>query len=435
MSFRNMDAWKAAMKKFAKQNNIKISDMQQRYILDEFASKISKSPYRDSLVLKGGFIVSNLLGIDSRTTKDIDLTFNSRIYSREEVQDILNDIVNVDDESFFKFEIMSIDEGQVDDGYNGFTVMLNAIHERTSLKMKLDISNNTLIFPRAIQFSFENKFTGENIGVMSYCVENIIAEKFETTLDRGEFNTRMRDLFDVVMLMDTQKHLLNSQLLSECIIEVSKERGTLENLYNFNVLLSDLVSSPIFNKNFELYKQKTYPYSDLTLDTVFNVFSDIYGELKTMLPGYEKVVSSFDGNIISSGERIAKQKRDADKQQALAEHLDAFYYEYDFYDYSDNLNGTREDSIVDLAKNLSDKKFVSGVIDFLHSAIEEMGQDNELTKEAELLLDELQSLNDRGQKIPLSEQIAEAERIGQQEREARSKNKTKNKEKEKGPIQ
>lgn len=308
MSFRNVAAWKAAMKKYAKQNNVSVTDMQQRYILDEFASKIADSPYRDYLILKGGFIVSNLLGIDSRTTKDIDLTFNSTIYSKDQIQDILIDIVNVSNDSFFKFEIESIDEGQVDDGYNGFTVMLNAVHEKTNLKMKLDISNNTLIYPRAIQFSFENKFTGEEIGVMSYCVENIIAEKFETTLDRGEYNTRMRDLFDIVMLMDTQKHLLAPQLLSECIIEVSKERGTLENLYNFEALLSDLISSPIFNKTFENYKQKTYPRSDLTLETVSHVFSDIYGNLKVLLP--EKSVTSLDERILSAGERAAKRKRE-----------------------------------------------------------------------------------------------------------------------------
>ncbi len=317
MSYRNVAAWKAAMKKYSRENNVSVTDMQQRYILDEFASKISFSPYRDSLVLKGGFIVSNLLGIDNRTTKDIDLTFNSIIYNKGQIEAILNDIINVPNDSFFKFEIESIDEGQVDDGYHGFMVMLNAVHEKTRLKMKLDISNNTLIYPRAIQFSFENKFTGENIGIMSYCVENIIAEKFETTLDRGEYNTRMRDLFDVVMLMDTQKHLLDTRLLSECIVEVSKERGTLDNLYNFEALLSYLISSPIFNKTFDNYKQKTYPRSDLTLKTVSDVFSDIYSNLKGLLP--ERSVTSLGARILSAGERAAKRKRELGSKENTPE--------------------------------------------------------------------------------------------------------------------
>lgn len=310
MTFRNAEAWKSAVKRYAKANNLSVSDAQQRYILDEFASKIADSIYRDSFVLKGGYIVSTLLGIDNRTTRDIDLTFCSTIYSKNEIEAILNDIIKIENDCFFDFEVSSIKEGQVDDGYNGFTVMLKAVHEKTRLDMKLDISNNTLIFPGAIQFSIESIFTGEKIGVMSYPIENIIAEKFETTLDRGEFNGRIRDLFDVAMLWDTQQHLIDVKMLSDCIIEVSKERGTFDNLYYFDNLVFDLKSSPIFNKNFEKYKKTSYPNSDLSLEKVFDVFSVIYDNLKPLLP--EKSLPPLKDRILSAGERAAMQKREKD---------------------------------------------------------------------------------------------------------------------------
>ena len=296
MAFTSMDAWKSAMKAFAKHSNVSVADMQQRYILDEFASKIGESPYRDSLVLKGGFIVSNLLGIDSRTTKDIDMTFNSVIYDEKQIRSILEDIVSVQNDTFFHFEIQSIKTGQVDDGHSGFMVTLNAIHDRTRLTMKLDISNNTLIYPRAIQFSYQNAITGEPIGVMSYCIENIIAEKFETTLDRGEYNTRMRDLFDIVMLKDTQNHLIDPQTLSNCIVEVSNERGTMENLYHYDVLTDELRGSPVFHKNFEQYKKRTYPRSDVTLQKIFRVFDEVYNDVKALLPEREVKKESRQGS-------------------------------------------------------------------------------------------------------------------------------------------
>jgi len=310
MAFTSMDAWKSAMKAFAKYSNVSVADMQQRYILDEFASKIGASPYRDSLVLKGGFIVSNLLGIDSRTTKDIDMTFNSTIYDEKQIRSILEDIINVQNDTFFRFEIQSIKAGQVDDGYNGFMVSLNAIHDRTKLTMKLDISNNTLIYPRAIQFFYQNAITGEKIGVLSYCIENIIAEKFETTLDRGEYNTRMRDLFDIVMLKATPTHLIDPKILSESIVEVAKERRTLENLYHYDALVAELSESPVFNKNFEQYKKKAYPRSDVTLQKVFLVFDEIYNDVKALLPEREAGINVLEEKIQSAGERAAHKKRE-----------------------------------------------------------------------------------------------------------------------------
>lgn len=314
MTFRNAEAWKSAMKRYAKENNMNITDVQQRYILDEFASKIAASPHNNSLVLKGGFIVSNLLGIDNRTTKDIDLTCRSVIYSKDEILDILNDIINTETSSFFNFEVVSISEAQVDDGNSGFIAMLDATNGKTRLSLKLDISNNTLIYPRAISFSFDSLFTGERVDVMSYPIENIIAEKFETTLDRGEFNTRMRDLFDVYMLMDTSRTLIDSQTLSECIFEVSKERGTFENLYYFDVLVQDLISSSAFNETFEKYKKKAYPSSRLTLEQVFETFAEIYRSLEQLLP--EKEGKTVTDRVVSAGERARLARSAAVKESS-----------------------------------------------------------------------------------------------------------------------
>lgn len=132
-------------------------------------------------------------------------------------------------------------------------------------------------------------------------------------MDRGEYNTRMRDLFDVVMLKQTQAHLIDPQTLSDCIIEVSKERGTLENLYNYHALISELAESQIFNRNFENYKNKAYPDSEITLKQTFNVFTEIYDNLKSLLPENEH--PALGEKIQSAGSRAANKKNDASKTQ------------------------------------------------------------------------------------------------------------------------
>lgn len=263
------------MKKLSDINNVDVQAMQQRYILEEFARKISKSKHKSSIVLKGGFVVSALLGIDERKTRDIDFTYNSTIYSINEIRCIIEDICNTDTDSFFKYEIASISEEQLDDHYSGYSCVLDAINGKAKLHLKLDISNNTLIYPNGIETKVHSFIDDDNIDVLSYPIENIIAEKYETTLDRGEFNSRIRDLFDVHFLYQENHHLIDDELLAKAIITVSKDRDTYDNLFDYDELIDELLCSEIFNKNFNNYKNKYYKYREETINDIFHTFGTI----------------------------------------------------------------------------------------------------------------------------------------------------------------
>lgn len=131
MAYKNIDQWKNGMIKYAKEKNMDLRDVQQRFILEEFAEKISNSKYRDSLIIKGGFVVSNLLGFENRTTLDMDATVNSTVYSVEEINNMITDIIEEDiTKSFFDYRIGDIKEGQSDDGYPGYTVSILALKVR-----------------------------------------------------------------------------------------------------------------------------------------------------------------------------------------------------------------------------------------------------------------------------------------------------------------
>ena len=140
--------------------------MQQRYILEEFARMISESKYKHSIILKGGFVVSALLGIDERKTRDIDFTFNSTIYDIDQIKEILESIINTKIEKFFNYEIVNIQEEQLDDHYSGFSCMIDAVYEKTRIHFKLDVSNNTLVYPRSIETKLRSFVNEEDI-VMS----------------------------------------------------------------------------------------------------------------------------------------------------------------------------------------------------------------------------------------------------------------------------
>jgi len=116
---------------------------------------------------------------------------------------------------------------------------------------------------------------------MTYPIESIIAEKYETALDRGEYNTRMRDLFDIYLLMSENAHLIDCEMLAKTIIEVSKDRDTLENLDYFDEIIENLKASKIFNTNFLRYKEKQYPDLDITLRKIFDQFYAINQKIKS----------------------------------------------------------------------------------------------------------------------------------------------------------
>lgn len=275
MKYSSIDQWKSKMRTLAKQNNVDVQEMQQRYILEEFARKISKSKYRDSIIFKGGFVISAILGIDERKTRDIDFTFSSIIYSIEQIRVVIEEIINTDIEAFFDYEVISIREEQMDDHYSGFCCMIDAIRDKTRLHMKLDISNNTLVYPKGIDAKLHSFVDEDDIDVLSYSIENIIAEKYETTLDRGEFNTRIRDLFDVHYMFTNNRYIIEDALLSKTIIEVSKDRKTYNNLFNFEELIFELLESKIFNDNFKRYKKNNYVYKDDELIDIFSTFKQI----------------------------------------------------------------------------------------------------------------------------------------------------------------
>lgn len=275
MKYRNAENWKTEMKKISASRGLNIQDVQQRYVLEEFAEKIGSSNYKHLLILKGGFVVSTILGLDTRMTRDLDVTCRSTIYQLKEVENIFNEIINTKTDCFFTYSLDSIKKAQENDVYSGYIVQIIAVRDTTQIKIKIDISNNTLIFPEAFNSKLNSLFSNKTISLMTYSVENIIAEKYETTLDRGEYNTRIRDLFDIYLLMSESPNLIDQELLAKTIIKVSEDRDTLENLNEFDGIIEMLGSSTIFNKNFLRYKEKQYPHLSITLIDILNQFKVI----------------------------------------------------------------------------------------------------------------------------------------------------------------
>lgn len=146
--------------------------------------------------------MSSIIGVDTRSTRDIDLTWKSIDYSVNEIITIINELNEVNIGIPIYFKIQRVKENIKIEGRSSYQIILKANYEKVNLNLKLDISNGTLIYPEAIEYSIKSNFSDEYIDVKSYSIENIIAEKFETILSCGEFNGRMRDYFDLYMIKE-----------------------------------------------------------------------------------------------------------------------------------------------------------------------------------------------------------------------------------------
>ena len=163
-------------------------------------------------------------------------------------------ICNSSDDSFFEYRMGRIRTAQQkENGATGFTIDIIASNNDTKFIFKIDISNNTLIFPEAVNSEIKSSFGADRINVLTYSIEQIVAEKLETCLDRGELNGRFRDFIDIILIWKENRNLLDISLLSKTLYIISKDRNTLHNLEIYHTLFGELKESTIFVSNFARY--------------------------------------------------------------------------------------------------------------------------------------------------------------------------------------
>jgi predicted nucleotidyltransferase component of viral defense system len=173
---------KARIKNLAAKHHVPAQAMLQNFMLERLLERISISNYRDKIILKGGMLIASLVGIDSRTTMDMDATLRGNPLSEETVRQILSDIcaVRSDDEVTLVLDhIVPIRE---DDEYGGFRAAIMARFESINTPLKVDITTGDIITPEAIRYSYRSNFENRIIEIRAYNIETILAEKVETIL-------------------------------------------------------------------------------------------------------------------------------------------------------------------------------------------------------------------------------------------------------------
>ena len=217
---------KGRIKSVAKQNNADARTLMRIYMMERFLERLAESEYRDNFIIKGGILVTAMIGVAHRSTMDIDTSMKNLNLSAEDALRVVNQVKDIDLDDGVSFEVKDVSNIMDEMEYPGIRVTMNANVGRLITPLKIDISTGDVITPRAIEFNYDLLLEDRSIKLWSYNLETILAEKLQTVLARGILNTRMRDFYDIRMLVDTYEDKVNKAVLKDAFAATCKKRGT-----------------------------------------------------------------------------------------------------------------------------------------------------------------------------------------------------------------
>lgn len=255
---------KAKIRNLSDGNSLKAQALIRNYIMERFLERISLSDYRDNLILKGGMLVSSIVGLETRTTMDIDTTVQSLLVTMSEAKRIIEAIISVALEDNVSFHIKKIEQIMEDFDYPGIRFILEAGLDNLRQVIKIDLSTNDVITPSAIVYQYRLMFEDRNISLKAYNLETLLGEKIETVISRGTANTRMRDFYDIHTISTHKTERIDYEILQKALLTTSKKRNTLDLIEDYKRIIDEVRSSGVMKKNWDNYSKDLLFYENIT---------------------------------------------------------------------------------------------------------------------------------------------------------------------------
>ena len=266
---------KDKIKNLALKNHVPAQAVLQNFMLERLLERISLSQFKEKIVLKGGMLIASMVGINHRTTMDMDATLRGYTLSEVTIRGAYSEIcaIPLDDEVTLVLDhILPIRE---DDEYGGYRVAILARYESINTLLKIDITTGDIITPNAIRYAFHSNFENKLIEVWAYPIETILAEKMETILRRSVLNTRPRDFYDVYLMMRTQRQAINIKTFISALHATSEKRGSLSALQDKEKILRTIQTDVIMRQRWERYCKENYYAKDIMFDDVMGILIEI----------------------------------------------------------------------------------------------------------------------------------------------------------------
>ncbi|MEC1771951.1 nucleotidyl transferase AbiEii/AbiGii toxin family protein [Schinkia azotoformans] len=267
---------KALIRNLAKEKEVNAQILLRNYMLERLLERISSSEYKDNFILKGGMLVAALVGVDMRSTIDMDATIKSFPVNRESIEAVFKMILAVPLDDGVEMKLKRIEEIRDEDQYNGYRVSIEAVMDNARIPIKVDITTGDEITPKEVIYTFDLLLENRSIDILAYNIETVIAEKFETILTRNITNTRMRDFYDIHILLKLQGHRVEPALLSEAVRKTAEKRGSVSTLSDGQAILEEVRLDDSLERHWVNYQRKNSYADDITWEDINVSLSELW---------------------------------------------------------------------------------------------------------------------------------------------------------------
>lgn len=256
----NADKLNYLIRKISEEQNLNVELVYRNYMYERFLERLSKSKYRDDFIIKGGFLIGSMIGIDNRVTKDIDLTLREASIEKQKLIEIFHEISQTKTDDNIIFEYKGIKEIREQLDYPGYRLSFDALLQKTRIHLQLDVSTGDIVVPDAINYRHKCIFEDKTISIRAYSLETVLSEKLESIISWGIVGSRLRDYYDIYVLVGLNHNQIDYEMLRKSLQATSSQRGTLNQLKDYQIVINDIKEDIVLQEEWNKF-QNTYEYA------------------------------------------------------------------------------------------------------------------------------------------------------------------------------
>jgi len=266
---------KGAIRNIATKRNLKPQEVLQMFLFERILDRLSVSKYRDNFILKGGLLISSMIGIGERTTMDMDTTVRGLPMEEDTLVRIVQEIIAIDVGDGIQFVYEGIAPIREDDEYHNFRVHLSAKYGKINSPMKIDVTTGDAITPAAVRYEYPLIFEDRSVPVMAYTLETVLAEKYETIIHRNIGTTRARDFYDLHTLYRTRRMEICPDILRLAVEHTAQKRGSMPDLHDWQEIIEDIRTEQQLSHLWEKYREENQYAAGITFNEVVDTIDTI----------------------------------------------------------------------------------------------------------------------------------------------------------------
>ena len=266
---------KGSIRSMAAKKNLRAQEILQMFLFERILERLAKSNYKNNFILKGGLLISSMIGISERTTMDMDTTVRGIQMEEDEIVRAVQEILSVDVGDNIDFVYQGIESIREDDAYNNFRIHLRAKYGKIDSPMKIDVTTGDVITPAAVQYDFPMLFEDKTVSVMAYTLETVLAEKYETIIRRNIGTTRARDYYDLHVLYRSRKNEIRFSILKSAILHTAQKRDSMEEMEDWKDILKEIREEPHMYLLWDNYVEENKYIGELEFHEVLDTVDEI----------------------------------------------------------------------------------------------------------------------------------------------------------------